>query len=81
MVDLAAAAAVNEEWKARNAGGTKFPFSGVKVYGPTIEVTNRIARDATSPNSQVYKYSIVIQRLSDGAIAIIEPEIENQDPP
>jgi hypothetical protein len=64
---------------------TDTPFSGLNIAGDVLTVTNSPLRKA-SPNVSsdthtTYKFSVIIQRKSDGAIGILDPEIENENLP
>jgi hypothetical protein len=63
-----------------------FPFGNVKINDPlnTIEIdlhkTNHLPTDENNSGTathRTYRFMIFIQRASDGAIAVIDPEIED----
>lgn len=66
------------EWKETNLGGGRFPFRDMKINGNQLEITDRLPRPGVR-DSKIYKFSIAIKRQSDGAIAILDPYVHNEN--
>ena len=61
-------------------GRNNFDIKNHKVNDAKISIRNNHSVSApASSGGVVYEFFILIQRVSDGAIGIIDPEIENQD--
>jgi hypothetical protein len=56
------------------------PFTAVRFENGVLDVSDVIASPPTDPASpKLFKFSLFIQRLSDGAIGIIDPYLENEN--
>ena len=68
-----------------NHGKTDTPFSDLEIKGATIQVLDRplggvpAKGETTPPRRVTYKFSVFIQRQSDGALGLIDPWIENEN--
>jgi hypothetical protein len=81
--DKTSPAAVRCEMSSASAADT--PFSGLNITNDVLTVVNSPLRKGNSNVSTdthtTYKFSVVIQRKKDGAIGILDPEIENENLP
>ena len=70
-------------WSTNRTIGRHTPFSGFQTDGRTMQITDlplkRGNQHASPKNYTTYKFSVYIQRESDGRIGVIDPYIENQN--
>lgn len=72
-------------WTTEKRAPAGSPFSGLTIEGPTIQVVDRpiggvpATSEPTPPRRVSYKFSVFVQRQSDGALGLIDPTIENEN--
>jgi hypothetical protein len=58
------------------------PFSGLRLDGSSLEVHDKILTRTPGkkdPHEKTFVFALLIQRESDGALGLIDPEIENDN--
>jgi hypothetical protein len=56
------------------------PFGGLKLDDGELQFVDYLPGIAAEPQAFTpYKFSILIQRVSDGALGLIDPEVENEN--
>jgi hypothetical protein len=71
----------NSRTRATVPTGSKHsPFRKLKLSGATLEITDAFPMPAPgqTPSPKKYKFSVLVQRVLDGRVGILDPEFENE---
>jgi hypothetical protein len=78
VADRSSPVAVPCETREGRPVGT--PFGRLALLDRELFFTDSLSKVAASPQTFTpYKFSILIQRVSDGALGLIDPEVENEN--
>jgi hypothetical protein len=60
-------------------GQQSFEINNLRLNGATLTIRDNFAKHGPQGSAPTYQFFVFIQRVSDGAMGIVHPDIQNED--